>query len=104
MPAPRRRFRLAQQDAMHPAAEDLAELPGVVTHMAASKPFTGASTITVGVRCPDVSARHRPCRAYTRKARCRNSRAPSRHSCVSPGPASMRPCAWVSTWPLCGPS
>src|SRR6185312_2979498 len=27
------RLRLAQQDAMHPAAEDLAELPGIVTDM-----------------------------------------------------------------------
>ncbi len=26
-------FRLAQQDAVHPAAEDLAELPGVIAHL-----------------------------------------------------------------------
>src|SRR6202034_3272623 len=31
-------LRLAQQDAMHPAAEDLAELPGVVAHISGIDP------------------------------------------------------------------
>ena len=43
-------FRLAEQDAVHAAAEDLAELPGVEADVAALMPFTGVSTITVGVR------------------------------------------------------
>src|SRR5882724_11105196 len=48
-----RRLGLAQQDAVHPQPRIWRNCQALKRTLAASVPLTGASTMTVGVRCPE---------------------------------------------------